>query len=488
MKYLRLVALFGIIFSYSSVSSAQDWDVTFVLSPSGSPDLIRLNDINNLGIISASSYERPSPDRLPIYMPILVSSGLASYLPYYGSFQRDTEASGINDNGVIVGYSSNEFEATQFATKWENQTISSLGSFGDYIITKAVDVNNSGIVIGEALDLNKTPDRVGWVYENGVFTALPLPQGYRYCTPKALNDSGVIIGMCDIDSFSTYSTGFAWHENLSASELGKYDARPEYWAIPYDINENGEIVGQALVPSQDHVYTFSPVYWANYSSNITLIRTPSRSIVGRKLKFDDASGSATSINDFGVVTGVVQYGVPGGAFSTIAYWYNKDTEPLYLSAMLQAKYGKELKEPAYYSKLNNCSQVLLTSIAFANPTGCLCGVNTQDLNNNKIIDCMEPTPASKPLPPLIRTKGSRVYVNFSAPPPGTGYKTVVQVYNSKNRRIGKKTTSGSQVEFKKLFGRTRKGQRLTVKANIYWTNGTITTQTSKRITKKFRVK
>lgn len=155
--------------------------------------------------------------------------------------------------------------------------------------TYPVDINNSGLAIGNSYD-RTPPYRVqGVKWENGQISILPLRGTISFAT--ALNDSGIIVGGGD-NGANGITVPLIWR-NGGVNELPHLGQG----GVARDINSVGDIVGQ--VESESGTV---PALWRN-----------GQLIVLQSL--NGSGGIATTIDENGLISGIT-YGGAGGQLPT----------------------------------------------------------------------------------------------------------------------------------------------------------------------------
>jgi probable HAF family extracellular repeat protein len=106
-------------------------------------------------------------------------------------------AEAINDEGQIVGYlvtNSNAGETITDAFLDIGGTMEDLGNLPGGRDSDAVGINNNGVIVGTAV--NGQADADGFVYSDSVMTDLQtlMPQGWYIWSVEGINDCGQIIG------------------------------------------------------------------------------------------------------------------------------------------------------------------------------------------------------------------------------------------------------------------------------------------------------
>lgn len=152
-------------------------------------------------------------------------------------------ASGLNNLGLAVGASGNEGAA------WTNKTASSLALLSGDTCGGALGVNDSGLVVGwSSTSVSTGSQAVLWT--NGTPTALTPPSMFSGTEATAINNEGVVVGRQNISDFNnTGSYAFLWQNGvftrLPILTLQAAGGNPIYSSTALAINDNGQIVGWA---------------------------------------------------------------------------------------------------------------------------------------------------------------------------------------------------------------------------------------------------
>lgn len=145
-------------------------------------------------------------------------------------------AGGINDRGVIVGYSVPPMSSDFRAVMWKDGILHQLPGLGG-TNSIAGRITNRGVIMGMAYDVNGINHLVTW----DVSGRLLRDYGPRL-SGHAINDRGVIVGSHNDTGrpFLLDGDEFTWLLELPAM-------RAQGWTsfAPMDINDRGEIVGLA---------------------------------------------------------------------------------------------------------------------------------------------------------------------------------------------------------------------------------------------------
>jgi uncharacterized membrane protein len=161
-----------------------------------------------------------------------------------------SDATSINAAGTIVGYHGEPGWESGFILSGGTYTsIAPLPTFSNSVPT---DINDNGVVVGYSSDYYNFARWVGWVKLPGE-APKPLNQGpCVVTTANAINNVGDIVGFCD-------SRPAVWHYNgaftpATLKTLSASDPTGE----AKDINDNGLIVG---ITRSDALGADAAVYW-----------------------------------------------------------------------------------------------------------------------------------------------------------------------------------------------------------------------------------
>jgi len=248
-------------------------------------DLIYANAINNSGEIAGADIDSAE----------ILQNGVATALPSLGGTASaySNMANGINDSGVVVGYSAAAGGLIE-ACLWQNGAVTNLGTLtggttqlsAGYINSSATGINESGQIAGYSLTAGNVYHAVLW--QSGVITDLGVFAAGDQSFATAINASGEVVGYDMPASFE--SKAFLWR-NGKMTDLGTLPG--DNYSTAEAINVSGIIVGQAgqyATPSGNHA-----VMWEGgkiYDLNNLLSPTS-----GWYLQTADA------INDNGVIVG-----------------------------------------------------------------------------------------------------------------------------------------------------------------------------------------
>jgi probable HAF family extracellular repeat protein len=160
-------------------------------------------------------------------------------------------AIGINDRGQAVGTSGACAPISPsigaHALLWENSKFTYLGTLGGQLSNVAYAINNRGQVVG----LSDLPGEVtahAFIWQNGIMTDLGTLPGDFFSVAFSINNKGQVVGeSCDVN-FNCRA--FVWQKG-TMTDLNKLIPAdsPLYLVSANDLNDRGEIVGQALEQS-----------------------------------------------------------------------------------------------------------------------------------------------------------------------------------------------------------------------------------------------
>ncbi|WP_161557463.1 DUF3466 family protein [Acidisarcina polymorpha] len=158
---------------------------------------------------------------------------------------KASDATANNAAGEIVGEAQVSGGAYH-AVLWHNRTPVDLGvlAAGDY--SKARDINNRSTVVGEA---NTTPNgklhAFVWEKASSKMRQLPDPPGSTFCSAQAINDSGEVIGSCDLAHGIAH--GVLWRDE-KVVDLGSVgEDADDSVSTALDINIHTQIVGSSEI-------------------------------------------------------------------------------------------------------------------------------------------------------------------------------------------------------------------------------------------------
>ncbi len=222
----------------------------------GETGILRATDLNNHGdVCSGNVYARKSDSYHPI--------------------STDIVGCGLNDSDVIVGQqvtmntppTSGDLYLKKPAM-WANGAITLLTEPSGYDNVQALDINNQGIIIGEAYkEINGIPQNkyinTAFVWEDGQYCELPCD--YDWVKAMAINDTDnpIIVGGYGKSSFLPGVTTACLWQNGELINLADFEVSDEGWKFvcAIDVNDEGWIVGYGTNPDgqSHHGFIMQPV-------------------------------------------------------------------------------------------------------------------------------------------------------------------------------------------------------------------------------------
>ncbi len=152
---------------------------------------------------------------------------------------QSSAAYGINDHGQIVGYAHTPGYTTR-AFLYENGVMINIDTLGG-LSSVANDINNAGQIVGDMY--TSSYQYHAFFYENGVMNDIGTLGGNE-CYANAINDAGQVVGY----SSSLAGPSYAYlYENGTMVNINPVRAA-------YGINNNGEIVGYSYHPGIEATY------------------------------------------------------------------------------------------------------------------------------------------------------------------------------------------------------------------------------------------
>src|SRR4051794_40322373 len=233
-------------------SSSADGQLSHVFSWTESGGFV---DIGNLGagpifardINASGQIIGVSADRGFIWTP---GDGIRNI----GTLGGQSEAWGMNDNGVVVGYSGTN---TGFhAVAWTASAgLRDLGVPAANSI--AFDINNAGTIVSATLS---TPRRS---YVQSLSGGAPVyigSLGGADTNARAINDAGTVMGDSQMPNGDTHA--FVWSAADGMTDLGSLGGT---FSSPFAISENGQVTGRAYIPGDNVEHAF---YWRPVMTNM----------------------------------------------------------------------------------------------------------------------------------------------------------------------------------------------------------------------------
>jgi len=151
------------------------------------------NAINNNGVIVGTMYTLFSPFRAVFAGPGEKVRDMA--VPG----RSNSEALGINDAGVMVGYS-NDGSGDEHAAIFDGRGgYTDLGVLANTTATQATDINNNGWIVGRAIGHGPDGIQTSFLYRDGqmvdLMSLIPSDSGWEMLfTAESVSDAGFITG------------------------------------------------------------------------------------------------------------------------------------------------------------------------------------------------------------------------------------------------------------------------------------------------------
>jgi len=161
--------------------------------------------------------------------------------------EDNSHAMAINNVGQVVGHSNLPWPIDRHAFLWDS--VNGMQDLGpvDSIFSEALDINDSGVIVGRAdiPDLGNVAvrwDQYGTTIIGSFSTEFP------FSTARGINEMGQIVGesLFDTEECDFCSTGFLWYEG-DLADLEEFSCSECLGSQAVSINDAGQIVGDAFV-------------------------------------------------------------------------------------------------------------------------------------------------------------------------------------------------------------------------------------------------
>jgi probable HAF family extracellular repeat protein len=207
----------------------------------------------------------------------------------------DSSAAGLNNLGTVVGDSTIDGPLAVHAFRWRNGVMRDLGTLSSSpgAFSEATAINDRGVVVGYTHidDPNEPPH--AFRFAGGVLTDLGTGYGPGGgSAARAVNDHGVVVGT-RFEKQGVPERAVVWRAGqlIDLGTLGGHAGRYGTDSIAYAVNNKGTVVGGAAVPEGGlHAFRWN-------GGELTDLGT---------LGGTTESTYATGINDAGDVVGVSQ--------------------------------------------------------------------------------------------------------------------------------------------------------------------------------------
>jgi len=276
-----------------------------------SPGLSWFNTGRGLNNIGAWCGRRPmcapASGYLPIYCP---PNGTPQVLPMPpNAGPKGAEANGINDAGVVVGFSYQGLNGSIYVgcIWWPDGSITEipipLGGSNSYV----ADINNSNVIVGGTGFLP-------FVVMDGEMTIIPSP-GLGGGGASRVSDSGHVVGT--FGNQNSNARAYRWKDG----DLSLLEPLPNHpISVARDVNSSGVVVGYSKIHLVPGPPIQTPTMWSNDGTPVELAM-----LAGFNL------GAAVRINMQGIITGEIGgVGLPTTAVAWIdgvCYKLNSLTVP-----------------------------------------------------------------------------------------------------------------------------------------------------------------
>jgi probable HAF family extracellular repeat protein len=177
-------------------------------------------------------------------------------LDYSPPGDNRTFSRGMNDNGIVVGWTT--YWPPQRGFRYDGETFTELQTLGGPY-SEAKDVNNAGDIVGSAY--TGPPDEYGRaaLWRDGDIINLGAIDDAPFSEAKAINENGMIVGWswnADWDRRAAY-----WTADLEGPiELPSFSP-PERHTIAHDVNDAEQIVGQVEIEPLDGLPRYRAALW-----------------------------------------------------------------------------------------------------------------------------------------------------------------------------------------------------------------------------------
>lgn len=198
----------------------------------------------------------------------LWSNGTTTNLGNLAGITASSIALGINDAGIVVGWSEYSISTpSTHAFLWNNGTMTDLTPNNGYYRSAAIRINKTGEVVGSSGG-SGLPHAVLW--KNGAMTDLGTLANKDSSEAYDINDAGTVVGMSyTYNPNPDYSKGedeyknpraFVWKDG-TMSDLNNLLPANSGWEVTSasGINNNGQIVGTGTFNGQQRAYLLIPV-------------------------------------------------------------------------------------------------------------------------------------------------------------------------------------------------------------------------------------
>ncbi len=196
----------------------------------------QLLGVNDEGV--AVGYSSSDPTGLTLQKAyVRDANGTVNYIDFskqHLSPSANTQATGITDNGEVVGFIQTGTTSVGFVDI--NGAISEVKAFGSSF-TQILGVNNEGEMVGDFVD--SAGNMHGFTDINGQFTQIDAP-GASATTVNGVNDFGQLVGF---DTVGTVTNGFVATNDPYSYKTIDFSPDPTHFTQLLGINDSGVIAG-----------------------------------------------------------------------------------------------------------------------------------------------------------------------------------------------------------------------------------------------------
>lgn len=196
---------------------------------------------------------------------------------------NSSSASGINDSNQVVGVAHTS-SGEGHAFLWDSVNgMTDLGTISGYDISRAADINNSGVVVGQYYNMSmETPTEYNafiWDNIDGMQALGTL--GGNASVANAINDAGQVVGSSSISQFQ--NAAFIWDDINGMQNLNNLITSGLGWSLAgaWDINSSGQIVGYGDHNGKTSAFLLTPTVVPEPASSI-LFMTGGTLFIGRR--------------------------------------------------------------------------------------------------------------------------------------------------------------------------------------------------------------
>ncbi|KIX00719.1 uncharacterized protein Z518_09784 [Rhinocladiella mackenziei CBS 650.93] len=195
------------------------------------------SDINDSGIVSgAYSQDTPIVNNSTRPRGFLLDGEKLTTIEVKNA--AGTGVNGINNRGQAVGAYTDSSGAIH-GFRWEQGRITTI-DIPDAVNTTLIGINNRGQIVGTTTDIAGTTIR-GFLWEDGLVTNISVP-GAAITSPQRINNLGQIVGFTADDLALTGARGFLLARGVNGP-LTTVDVPGAPRTAPAAINDRGQIVG-----------------------------------------------------------------------------------------------------------------------------------------------------------------------------------------------------------------------------------------------------